>query len=266
MDIALLWKAALLGLVEGLTEFLPVSSTGHLILFGDLLKFNDTNAALFDVVIQSGAIAAVLFAYWQRFFNVLLSFFQDGSARKFVMLLLLGFLPAAIIGGLFHHDIKTYLFNTTVVAWSLIAGGIIMLVIDRLPLRPRTHEVEGMSYVTALKIGLIQCLAMVPGVSRSGATIIGGMLAGLDKKTAAEFSFFLAVPTLLAASAYDLYKNGANLGQDDWGLIATGFITSFVSGYLVIKAFITIVSRAGFAPFALYRIVLGAVLLLGLKT
>lgn len=261
MDISLLFKAVLLGLVEGLTEFLPVSSTGHLILFGDLLKFEGSQADVFDIVIQTGAIAAVLIAYRQRFFNVLISLLQDKNSQKFVALLFVGFLPAAIIGGLFHHEIKTLLFNARVVAWSLIAGGIVMLVVDWLPLKPKINKVDDMNFVAALKIGLMQCMAMVPGVSRSGATIIGGMLAGLDKKTAAEYSFFLAVPTLVAAAAYDLYKSGGALTGSDWSLIAAGFLSSFICGYVVISMFITIVTRLGFTPFALYRIVLGAALL-----
>src|ERR1043166_4908319 len=207
MDLILYFKAALMGIVEGLTEFLPVSSTGHLILFGDALRFDNASAHVFDIVIQTGAILAVLCAYRDRFWNVLLSFMEDENSRKFIGLLLIAFLPAAFFGLLFHHQIKEYLFNSRTVAISLIVGGLVMLVIDRLPLKPRIKDVDKMSFASALKIGLFQILAMVPGVSRSGATIIGGMLSGLDKKTAAEFSFFLAVPTLLAAGLFDLWQN-----------------------------------------------------------
>jgi undecaprenyl-diphosphatase len=258
-------KAILMGLVEGLTEFLPVSSTGHLILFGDAIRFDAANASVFDVVIQMGAIVAVLCAYHQKFTKTAITLFTDKTSQKFVGLLLLAFLPSAVLGLLFHKAIKDYLFNPTTVAYSLIIGGIIMLAIDRMALKTKLDDVDKMGFIDALKIGFFQCIAMIPGVSRSGATIIGGMVSGLSKKTAAEFSFFLAVPTLMAAGLYDLYKNWATLSADDLGLMAVGFIASFISAMLVIKVFISIISRVGFTPFALYRIALGAVILLTLK-
>ncbi len=261
MELSLTVKAILMGLVEGLTEFLPVSSTGHLILFGDAIKFDTPSASVFDVVIQMGAIAAVLVAYFKKFFHVGVSFFTEKKSRHFIWLLLIAFLPAAVIGGALHTAIKTYLFNPTVVAYSLIVGGIIMIVIDRLPFTPKINQVEDMKLADALKVGFYQCLAMIPGMSRSGATIIGGMLSGFNKQTAAEFSFFLAVPTLSAAAIYDLYKNWSTLNASDFDLILIGFMSSFVFAMLVISFFIKLIVRFGFTPFALYRIVLGAVIL-----
>ena len=250
-----------MGLVEGLTEYLPVSSTGHLILFGDAIKFDTASASVFDVVIQMGAIAAVLVAYCRKFSHVAVSFFTEKKSRNFIGLLLLAFLPAAVIVCLFHFTIKTYLFNRTVVSYILIIICIIMILIYCLPFAPKIKEVDEMRFADAVKIGFYQCLAMIPGVSRSASTIIGGMLSGLTKQAAAEFSFFLAVPTLTAAALYDLYKNWSTLNVDDLGLIAVGFASSFVFAMLVITFFIKLIVRFGFTPFALYRIVLGAVIL-----
>ncbi|NDE90619.1 MAG: undecaprenyl-diphosphate phosphatase [Alphaproteobacteria bacterium] len=261
MELPLYIKAILMGLVEGLTEYLPVSSTGHLILFGDAITFNDARALVFDVVIQMGAIAAVLVAYFKKFSHVAVSFFTEKKSRNFIWLLLLAFLPAAVFGALLHSAIKAHLFNSTVVAYSLIIGGIIMVIIDRMPLKEKVIEVDAISFTDAIKIGFFQCLAMIPGVSRSGATIIGGMVAGLNKQTAAEFSFFLAVPTLTAAAIYDLYKNWSVLSMDDLGLMAIGFVSSFVFAMLVITVFIKLIVRFGFTPFAIYRILLGAAIL-----
>jgi undecaprenyl-diphosphatase len=261
MDFSLYLKAILMGLVEGLTEFLPVSSTGHLILFGDAIRFTGPQAGVFEVVIQIGAIAAVLLVYQQRFIPLLTQLHAKPEVRKFLYLLIISFLPAAVIGLLAHHAIKTYLFNPTVVALALIIGGIIMLIVDRIKIKHDVTDVDHMTFAHGLKIGFFQVLAMIPGVSRSGATIIGGMLCGLDKKTAAEFSFFLAVPTLLAAGLYDLYKGWETLTIDDLGLIASGFVSSFIFGYLVIVAFIQIIVKLGFTPFAIYRIVLGLIIL-----
>lgn len=266
MEVSLTIKAILMGLVEGLTEYLPVSSTGHLILFGDAIRFNGPSASVFEVVIQMGAIAAVLVAYRQRFMSMASSVLHDKTAQKFFALLLIAFFPAAVLGLFFHHAIKEYLFNSTVVAWSLIIGGIIMLVIDRMNLSVKVEEVDSMTPLDALKIGIFQCLAMIPGVSRSGATIIGGMALGLSKKTAAEFSFFLAVPTLCAAGIYDLYKNWSALTVDDLGLMAVGFVSSFIFAIVVIAIFIKMIVRFGFTPFAVYRIVLGAVILHSINT
>jgi undecaprenyl-diphosphatase len=266
LEFSIYIKAILMGLVEGLTEFLPVSSTGHLILFGDLIRFTGPRAAVFDVVIQSGAIAAVLLVYRARFFKVVTTFTHDKQSQKFILLLLIAFLPCAIVGILTHHLIKEYLFNTHTVALSLIIGGFVMLIVDRMPMKPRVDDVDAMNFFDALKIGLFQVVAMIPGVSRSGATIIGGMLSGLSKKTAAEFSFFLAVPTLLAAGLFDLYQNRHVLEAHDWGLMAVGFLSSFFCGFMVIVVFIQLITRVGFTPFAIYRIVLGSVLLLAVKT
>lgn len=261
MDIILYTKAALMGLVEGLTEFLPVSSTGHLILFGDAIRFTGPSANVFDVVIQMGAILAVLLVYHQRFTPLVTELGKNKNTQHFLKLLIIAFLPAAVIGVLAHHAIKEYLFNPTVVALALIIGGVIMIVVERLTLKAPTQEVDQMDVKQALKVGFFQVLAMIPGVSRSGATIIGGMFAGLSRKTAAEFSFFLAVPTLMAAGLYDLLKSWKDLQADDLGLILVGFISSFVFGYLVVVSFIKIIVRYGFMPFAIYRILLGALIL-----
>ncbi len=261
MDIHPYIKAILMGLVEGLTEFLPVSSTGHLILFGDAIHFTGPSGNVFDVVIQMGAIAAVLLVYHQRFAPMLLAPHKDKKAQRLIMILLAAFLPAAIIGFFAHGFIKEHLFNPTVVAISLIVGGIVMLVVERMTLKNHVTSVDDMTLAQAVKIGFFQCVAMIPGVSRSGATIIGGMLTGFDRKTAAEFSFFLAVPTLLAAGLYDLYKNWSALSLDDLNLILIGFVSSFVFGYLVIVGFIRLIVRIGFTPFAIYRIALGLLIL-----
>ncbi|HVY13327.1 MAG TPA: undecaprenyl-diphosphate phosphatase [Alphaproteobacteria bacterium] len=260
-DLILVLKAALMGMVEGLTEFLPVSSTGHLILFGHVLRFEGASASVFEIVIQVGAILSVLWIYRAKFLHVALSLKDEAQSRKFLSLLLVAFLPAAVLGLSLHRFIKEHLFNPQVVAISLIVGGVVMLIIEKLRLPAKVDDVDRMDWLTALKIGFYQCLAMVPGVSRSGATIIGGMLSGLDRKTAAEFSFFLAVPTLTAAALYDLYKNWASVSANDLWLMAVGFIASFLFGLLAIVGFIRLVVRLGFAPFAWYRIVLGAVIL-----
>lgn len=262
-DPILLFEAVLMGMVEGLAEFLPISSTGHLILFGDLLKFETTSSSVFDVVIQTGAVSAVLWAYRDRFLKVVTSLRQSRS-QKFIGLILLGFLPAALVGALLHGVIKQYLFNAQVVAGALIAGGVVMLLIERYGREGKIDDIDRMGWRGALRIGLFQCLAMVPGVSRSAATIIGGMLNGLDRRTAAEFSFFLAVPTLMGAAAYDLYKNWQAVSALDLQLMAVGFLSSFAFGLLAIVALIRLVVTVGFTPFAWYRILLGTVILLAL--
>jgi undecaprenyl-diphosphatase len=259
-DLMIFFKAAVMGLVEGLTEFLPVSSTGHLILFGEWLQFETASSSVFDIVIQTGAIIAVLCVYHERFWNVVTGL-HKAKSQKFIGLLLLGFIPAAVIGVLLHEPIKEYLFNPQVVAVALIVGGIVMLAIEKFHLEGKTRDVDRMDWRTALKIGFFQCLAMVPGVSRSGATIIGGMLSGLDRKTAAEFSFFLAVPTLAGAGVYDLYKNWAAVTALDLQLMAVGLVSSFIFGWLAIVALIRLVVTVGFTPFAWYRIILGTIIL-----
>jgi undecaprenyl-diphosphatase len=264
-DMTMFIKALLMGLVEGLTEFLPVSSTGHLILFGHLIKFDGPFASVFEVVIQVGAILAVIWIYRMKFWQATVSLKSDPKARKFYGLLFVAFLPAAILGLAFHHYIKEHLFNPTVVAISLIAGGGLMLVIDRMRLALPVKDTDSISWPSAIKIGLFQCVAMIPGVSRSAATMIGGMFSGLDKKTAAEFSFFLAVPTLGAAAAYDLYKNWVTISTADLWLILAGFLSSFVFGLMAIVVFIRLVVKVGFTPFALYRIGLGALILVAFR-
>lgn len=252
--------AILLGLVEGLTEFIPVSSTGHLILAGAWLGEEGEAAKLFDVVIQLGAILAILVLYWRKFWHILCTL-RTRDSQHFVRNIALAFLPAAAIGALAHSTIKAALFNPTVVAAALIFGGVAILVIERIRPEPRIHSTETMPMRTALTIGLVQCVAMIPGMSRSGATIMGALMAGVERKTAAEFSFFLAVPTMLAASAYDLYKNGTALDPALWQAIAVGFGVSFLVALVVVRWLVGFVSRRGFAPFAWYRIALGLVLL-----
>ena len=255
----------LLGIVEGLTEFIPVSSTGHLILAGELLGFDSEAAGTFDIVIQLGAILAVIVLYWRRFTDVGIGLARgDPGAVAFTRNILLGFLPSAAIGLVVYNIVKAMLEAPIIVAIALILGGIAILAIERLVRTPRVETVEGMGWKTALGIGLIQCLSMIPGISRSGATIMGALALGVERKTAAEYSFFLAVPTMLAASGYDLLKTGADLDRGEWATIAIGFAVSFVTALVVIRWFIAIVSRYGFAPFAWYRIVAGTIALVWL--
>jgi undecaprenyl-diphosphatase len=256
----------LLGVVEGLTEFIPVSSTGHLVLAGALLGFKDGSGGAFDIVIQLGAILSVIVLYWRRFWDVaagLLSW-KNGPVA-FVRNILLGFLPSAVIGALAYKFIKAMLGAPSVVAWALVIGGIAILVIEKMTKTITTESVESMNWRTSLGIGFIQCLSMIPGVSRSGATIMGGLLLGVERKTAAEFSFFVAVPTMMGATALALYKEGAALAAADISNIAIGFVISFVVAAIVIKGFMAIVTRYGFAPFAWYRIVVGIVALIWLN-
>ena len=260
-------KAIILGIIEGLTEYLPVSSTGHLLLaehflglgFGDPV-FDKT----FTVLIQLGAIFALALVYFQRLFRVLLDAPKSAEARNFILGVLIAFLPAAILGVILHGFIKGVLFNPLIVCVSLIAGGIILLVVDEMPLQRRHQNAMAFPLPMALKIGLIQCAAMIPGVSRSGATIVGAMLLGADKRAAAEFSFFLAIPTMVGAFAYDLYKNFGTLDVVDFQLIGAGFLASFVMGLLVITGLLTYVSKHGFAVFAWWRILVGSAGLVGL--
>jgi undecaprenyl-diphosphatase len=256
-----LLKSAILGIVEGLTEFLPVSSTAHLLITSHLLDFSSIKNDLFEIIIQLGAILAVCLLYRQKIFVVLLNFKQKNE-QKFLLNLILSFLPAAIIGGLFHDLIKKIFFSDFVIAIALIVGGIVMIAIDRKPRESRVESLDNITPKNAFLIGLFQCLAMIPGVSRSGATIIGGMLLGLNRKIAAEFSFFLAIPTIGAASCYDLYKNAAQLSSPNILLIFVGLLTSFLSAILVIKWFVSFVSKHNFVPFGYYRIAAGALILL----
>lgn len=253
-------NAIIMGLVEGATEFLPVSSTGHLILTGQLLNFHPAGD-VFEVVIQAGAMLAVVWLYFSKLWATLIGLPKERRAQMFALAVLVAFLPAAVFGALLHDFIKSALFNPTVVALALVVGGVLMLLVERLKLTPRMTTVDDIGPATALKIGLFQCLAMIPGVSRSGATIIGALLLGVERKAAAEFSFYLAIPTLVGAGAYDFYKSSAELGQNDLMLIAIGLVTSFISAVIVIKAFIAWLGQHGFGVFAWYRIVLGLVLL-----
>jgi undecaprenyl-diphosphatase len=266
LDLILLFKAALMGIVEGLTEFLPVSSTGHLILAGSLLGFTDAtvrSAKLFEIVIQAGAIFAVVQVYWQRVRETLHGLrVGDATQRRFALNVLIGFLPAAILGVLFNSAIKAHLFTPLVVASTFILGAFVILWAERRPPSTvRIHTVDEMTPLDALKVGLAQSLALVPGTSRSGATIIGGMLFGLSRKAATDFSFFLAIPTLIGASIYSLWKDRAALGAADVPVLLVGTVVSFVVALIVVRWLLRDISTHTFTPFAWYRIAFGVVVL-----
>jgi undecaprenyl-diphosphatase len=261
VDLVSYFTAGLLGVIEGLTEFLPVSSTGHLILAVDLLGFRGPAGHVFEIAIQLGAILAVCWLYRQRFAHVATSLFRETAARRFVLNLLMGFLPAMILGAFAYGYIKTVLFSPEVVAIMLILGGFAILAIERWHPQPKVQEVDAITPGLALKIGLAQCVSMIPGVSRAGATIMGAMMLCIGRASATEFSFFLAVPTMLAATAYDVYKNLSTLGLADFPVLAIGFITAFLSALVVVKTLVGFVSRNGFAPFAYYRIAIGVAML-----
>lgn len=258
--------AVLLGIIEGLTEFLPVSSTGHLILAGELIGFTDNSSVAFKIAIQLGAIMAVLLVYWRRFWAVGLGLFkaQPGPVA-FTRNILLGFAPALLIGVIAYDTIRAAMQTPQIVAIALIVGGIIILILERVVKNVRFNTVEEIPFGTALAIGLVQCTAMLPGVSRSGATIMGGLMMGVERKTAAEFSFFLAVPTMMAATVYALWKDRELLSADDLGMIGIGFFTAFVVAVLVVRAFVAVVGKYGFAPFAWYRIIVGVAALVWLS-
>ena len=260
-----LFKAVLLGIVEGLTEFLPVSSTGHLLLLQHFLRFSDEDfGKTFAVLIQLGAILAILSIYFQRLLAIALGALSDPAPRRFIIGVLIAFLPAALIGAALHSVIKGYLFNVWIVSIMLIIGGGVLLWVDRLKLRPVHHDATAFPLLTYLLIGLCQCLAMVPGVSRSGATIVSAMLLGADKRSAAEFSFYLAMPTMAGAFTLDLLKNWGQLGGSNWLIVAAGFVTSFVVAWIVVRTFLDYVSSHGFSLFAWWRIVVGSLGLIGL--
>jgi undecaprenyl-diphosphatase len=260
MDPELLAGALLLGVVEGLTEFLPVSSTGHLILVVDLIGFRGPPGHVFEVVIQLGAIGAVCWEYFGRFARAATGLIHDPDQFRFVRNLLLAFAPTVVIGALAYGFIKAYLFDPWFVVITLVLGGVAILLIERnLPV-PRHNMVEKMPAPTAFAVGLCQVVSMIPGVSRAGATIMGGLLLGLDRRTATEFSFFLAVPTMLAATVLDLYKNWAQIDAKNLVVIAIGFAAAFVSALIVVRWLIGFVSRHGFSPFAWYRIAVGLVM------
>jgi undecaprenyl-diphosphatase len=262
MDTLLLIKALILGVVEGLTEFLPVSSTGHLILAGSLLNFNDARGKLFEIVIQSAAIFAVAIEYRHRLIDAFANAFHDKGAMRFLVNVAIAFIPLAALGLLFGKGIKAHLFNAPVVASTFILGAFVILWAEARQKYTRVETVEEMTWLDALKLGIAQAFALIPGTSRSGATIIGGMLFGLSRKAATEFSFFLAIPTLIIASLYELYKERALLSGDDAGMWAVGFIASFVSAYLCVRWLLRYIMTHDFRLFAWYRIAFGLVILL----
>jgi len=282
VDTVLLVKAAIMGIVEGLTEFLPISSTGHLILAGSLLGFHDEKAKVFDIAIQTGAIFAVILVYWQKIRDTLIALPSSRQAQQFALNVLVAFIPAVLLGLLFGKAIKAHLFTPAVVATTFIVGGFIILWAERrqkadvsapvairggvLNVSPegsavRIHSVEEMTTMDALKVGLVQCLAMIPGTSRSGATIIGGMLLGLSRKAATDFSFYLAIPTLIGAGAYSLYKERALLSMADLPMFCVGLVFSFLSAWLCVRWLLKFISTHNFIGFAYYRIAFGVVVL-----
>jgi undecaprenyl-diphosphatase len=251
------WQVILLGLIEGLTEFLPVSSTGHLLLVEHFLGVSSPGRT-FEVLIQLGAILAILTVYSAKLLRLAIDLPSSPRARWFVLAVLVAFLPAAVIGAVAHKYIKGVLFETPwLICTTLVIGGVVLLTVDKLRLKPRLHDAMDYPVPLALTVGLCQCLAMIPGVSRSGATIVGALLLGADKRSATEFSFYLAMPTMLGAFAYDLYKNYAGLAVDDVMNIALGFAVAFIAGVVVVRYLLDFVSRHGFAPFAWWRIILG---------
>lgn len=265
MDIAQLINGAIMGIVEGLTEFLPVSSTGHLILAGALLGFDDEKGKVFDIAIQTGAIFAVILVYWQKIRDTVAALPSSKEAQRFSLNVLIAFVPAVILGLLFGKAIKAHLFNAVVVASTFIIGGFIILWAERRqknnPAVARIQNVESMTPLDALKVGLAQCLAMIPGTSRSGATIIGGMLMGLSRQAATEFSFYLAIPTLIGAGVYSLYKERALLSMADVPLFTVGLVFSFISAWLCVRWLLRYIATHSFVGFAYYRIVFGVVVL-----
>ena len=261
MDLPLLLKALILGVVEGLTEFLPVSSTGHLILASDLLDFNDEKGKVFEIVIQTGAMLAIVWEYRVKFVGVIAGLARDRRARQFVLNLVIAFMPAAVLGLAFGSYIKAVLFKPVPVAIAFIVGGFVILWAERREHRITVESVDDMSWTDALKVGCAQAFALIPGTSRSGATIIGGLLFGLSRRAATEFSFFLAVPTLIAAGAYDFYKHRALFDAGDIGVFGVGTVASFVSAFLCVRWLLRYIASHDFTVFAWYRIAFGIVVL-----
>ena len=261
MDFILLLKALILGVVEGMTEFLPISSTGHLILIGSLLDFNDERGKVFTIAIQFGAILAVCWEYRSKVIQVISGVGRDATSNQFVMNLMIAFLPAAILGFFFIKIIKDYLFHPTPIAIALIVGGLLILWAERREHVIEVESIDDMDWKHALKVGCAQCLALIPGTSRSGATIIGGLLFGLSRKTAAEFSFFFFIPTMFAATVYDVYKNREFLEWSDFSMFAVGFVAAFISALIAVRGLVRFVSNHDFTIFAWYRIVFGVVIL-----
>lgn len=261
MDIILLLKAAILGMVEGLTEFLPISSTGHLIVTGSLLNFDDERSKLFMIVIQSAAIMAVMWEYRARISSIVSGITREKSAQRFALNVLIAFLPLAILGMIFGKHIKAMLFNPITVATTSIIGALFILWAEKRQHTIRVESLDDLGWKDALKVGLAQALALIPGTSRSGATIIGGLFFGLSRKAATEFTFFLAMPTLIGATVYELYKERALLSMDDLGMWAVGFIASFVSAFLCVRWLLRYISTHDFTIFAWYRIAFGLLVL-----
>jgi undecaprenyl-diphosphatase len=261
LELAPLLKAVILGIVEGLTEFLPISSTGHLILAGELLDFNDDKGKAFLIVIQIGAMFAVMWQYRVRFWGLTIGLFSRRADQVFVAKLFVAFLPAAIVGLLFSNAIKAHLFGAVPVALALIAGAIVILIVERFYKSWRIDSIDQMSWRDAFLIGLAQCCSLVPGVSRAGATIIGGMLCGLSRSAATEFSFFLAVPTLIAAGGYDLVKHREEFAAGDAAVLAVGLIVSFIAALICVRWLLRFIASHNFKIFAWYRIVLGIIIL-----
>jgi undecaprenyl-diphosphatase len=263
MENQTLIDALVLGLLEGLTEFIPVSSTGHILLAGHFLGFQSTGKA-FEILIQLGAILAILSIYFGRLWRIAIAMFSDPAARRFVIGVLIAFLPAAVIGAAAHGFIKDVLFNAWVVCFTLIVGGAILLWVDQLDLKPTEDDAMRFPLLMYLWIGIAQCAAMIPGVSRSGASIVAAMLLGADKRSAAEFSFFLAIPTMVGAFAYDFYKSHGDMTMNNLGIVAIGFVVSFVTAMIVVKTFLTYVQRHGFVLFAWWRVIVGTAGLIAL--
>jgi undecaprenyl-diphosphatase len=261
MDLYAFLMAVVLGIVEGVTEFLPISSTGHLILVEDLLGFEGPPGNVFEIIIQLGAILSVVWIYRVKLWRTALGMFSPGPAQRLALNVLIAFLPAAIVGFLAHDFIKSVLFSPWVVSVALIAGGIAILVIERVQKNPTITAVEDMSMGKALAVGLFQCIAMIPGVSRAAATIMGALLVGVNRPAAAEFSFLLAIPTMFGATLYDLYKNHDTLTSDSVAVITVGFVVSFVVALVVVKWLLRYISAHTFGAFAVYRIILGVVML-----
>ena len=262
MDAVLLVKAAIMGIVEGLTEFLPISSTGHLILAGHLLGLSGERDKVFEIAIQTGAILAVILVYWQKIRDTIVALPTQQQAQRVALNVLVAFLPAVVLGLLLGKAIKEHLFTPGVVATTFILGGFVILWAEgRHHPKVRINDVDEMRWTDALKLGLAQCLALVPGTSRSGATIIGGMLLGLSRKAATDFSFYLAIPTLIGAGAYSLYKERGALGADDIPMFAVGLFFSFVSAWLCVRWLLRYISTHSFKPFAWYRIAFGVIVL-----
>jgi undecaprenyl-diphosphatase len=275
VDVMLLVKAAIMGLVEGFTEFLPISSTGHLILAGALLGFDDEKAKVFDIAIQTGAIFAVILVYWQKIRDIVATLPSSKLSQRFAINVLIAFTPAVILGLLFGSYIKAYLFTPIVVATTFILGGFIILLVEKLndydlkigfifrfiwtkkKIQSEGSEIENMTPLLALKVGLMQCFAMIPGTSRSGATIIGGMWLGLSRKAATDFSFYLAIPTLIGAGVYSLYKERALLSMADLPMFSVGLVVSFISAWLCIRWLLKFIATHSFVGFAYYRIAFG---------